>query len=111
VSVHFIPAGVDVDAVAAVARAHGRPPASILRGDIPALIFIPDLTAGELVRLRDFMRSTLSPIRLDPDTFGVIAADLAVGRDFLGLASPTNAQAVAALQALWRLVLELAPDR
>lgn len=100
----MIPAGVDVDALDVIARAKGRAPQQVVRGSPQALVFVPDLTPAEETVLEGYVAATKAKVAIDADDLAALTPDLAIGRQFLSLANPSTADAVAALRALWRVV-------
>lgn len=68
------------------------------------LTITPDLNAAQTAALEDFVISAKSGVR------GLKAADVQLLRDFLPLASPTNAQTVAAIKALIRTLRAVVND-
>lgn len=75
-------------------------------------VFDPPLTAAEQATLADLRAMARFGIdaNLTLAEFQAMKADLALGRAFLGIASPTQAQAVAAEKAVIRVLGALLRD-
>jgi hypothetical protein len=81
----------------------GRAPTSVdYDGTTLTLTFTPDLTAAEVTRLGEFVRAYES--LLTPTERNGIQADVDLLVTFQGIASPTLAQAVAAIKAQGRIL-------
>lgn len=78
--------------------------------DAPALTFDPDLTAQEVATLDRLRIVARASLRLTPGEFEAIAAEAPTLRAYLTLNSPTNAQSVAAIKGIIRVLRAILRD-
>lgn len=100
-----VPSAADV-ALQALCTQYLRTPVVTSDGTTVTFTFSPALSAPELVTFADLQ--TMShfgiPATITLAEFQDIKPDLATGKAFLGIANPTNAQAVAAEKSIIRVV-------
>jgi hypothetical protein len=79
----------------------------------PTPIFVPPLTTAEQATFDDLVKMTRFGLAtsLSLAEYQAMKPDLALGEAFLGIASPTNAQAVAAEKAIIRVLGALLRDQ
>jgi hypothetical protein len=108
-SLHAIPPNADLDKLPRLLRLHLRAPEGIAYGNgleaRPTHVeYLPDLTAEEAATLDDVMAIADCPVDWSPADRRVFLNNRAVLVAYLGLNNPTNAQTVAAVKALIRVV-------
>lgn len=89
----------------------GRAPIGVeLSGTTLTLTFTPDLTAGEQTALAELVRAAKSVLGLSRQERNALEDDIAGLRTYYGLASPTNAQSIAAIKAIIRVLRAVLRD-
>lgn len=78
--------------------------------DAQTLRFEPDLSAAEQSALQRLLTVARSSVRLTPAEYDAIAAEALGLRAYVGVASPTNAQSVAAIKAMIRVLRAVLRD-
>lgn len=78
-------------------------------GNTLTLTFTPDLTAGEETILARIMRVE-GLMRITPAEWSIIEPDIDGLRTYMDISSPTNAQSVAAIKAIIRVLRALMRD-
>lgn len=121
-SLHVISTGNDpqrmehLDTLRSLCRRYLREPDSVHETDVVAdsstlsFEFIPDLTTDEERRYARLLSASVSPVRLAPDDLESLLPTLMGLRDYHSLASPTNAQSVAAIKGIIRVLRALLRD-
>jgi hypothetical protein len=113
-SIHAIPAGLDIATLRALLPRHLREPSGVQwdrpNGTPLALEFTPDLSAAEVATLADILTAAARPVPLQPSDEAIIKAEAPTLRAYMQANSPTNAQTVAALKSLIRVVRALVKD-
>ena len=105
-SVHNLPAGVDIDLADFLIHKYLRAPSGYIYGNgtraaPTAIEFTPDLSAAEQTTLADIAQR-YQDAKADYDQYETLRSQL---KTFLGLASPSNAQTLAALKVVVRIVI------
>ena len=72
-----------------------------------SLTWNPDLTAAEQTIVARIVKVANSPVSISPDEWAAIENDVALCKTFLGTATPTLAQNVAATKSLIRIMAAL----
>ena len=97
-------------AVTALCRAHFREPESVTDdGTTLALVFTPDLTAGQAATLRRIIAIT-GLMRVTPGEWAGIEGDLDNARAYLNVGSPTLAQTAGMLKSVIRVLRVMLRD-
>lgn len=87
----------------------GREPGVILDGETLTAVFTPDLSQAEAATLTAIVRVSGIGV-VTPAEYAAVTDDVAALRTFLRIASPTNAQAVAAIKSLIRVLGAIVRD-
>lgn len=108
-STHVYTLGGDAEAereriVMACHDAGQGPIVADLSGSTLTLVFIPDLSPAKATALDSLVRAAKSVLGLSPAERDALEDDIAGLRTYYGLASPTNAQSVAAIKAIIRVL-------
>lgn len=84
--------------------AYGLPLPTVTKtGDVVTLTWTPDLTAQEETNVRRLIRLT-GALRMTPSELADIEDDVQVGIQYVQEPSPTAAQTVTSVKALWRVM-------
>jgi hypothetical protein len=115
VSLHPIPAGADPGKLPRLLRLFVRVPEGTVYGNGTAerpthLEYVPDLTTEEAATLDDVFAIADCPIDWSPSDRQIFINNRDGLQAYLGLANPTNAQSVAAIKALIRVVGAIVRD-
>lgn len=108
-SVHAIPAGLDVERVGRLCQALLRAPSGVVYGNglwaaPTAVEFTPDLTAAEVTTLAEIVQRCQSAVVWSDADWAVFRTQYPGLKAYLGIANPTNAQTAAAVKAIIRVV-------
>jgi hypothetical protein len=99
-----------VEQIRRLCRVYGREPTHVIDdGTTLSLVFEPDLTPAQETMLRRLIRIS-GMLRITPAEWANIEDDLTTGIAFVQNAVPTNAQSVAAVKSLWRVLGALLRD-
>lgn len=114
-SIHSIPANLDVEKARRLVVRFLRAPSGFVHGDGPEqpptqLEFTPDLSPAEQATLANIIKAVQSPMELGPDDWQKFSDEKALLQAYHANVTPTNAQSVAAIKALIRVVATLVRD-